>query len=217
MAHLAPCRDDTSAEALAEFFAQHVFKLPTQIVSDRDPRFTGKFWRALMQRLGVSQAMSSAFHPQTDGNTERVNRVLEDMLRHYIDPAQSTWDSLLPLVEFAINDSYHESVRNTPFVLNYGKRPRLPADLVLKGEEAQPTVSTVSCDSANAIVDRIHRVVAEAKKCLEAAQQRQKAYADQHRRDVDFAVGTEVLLNTKHIKINMKGSSKLLPRWVGLV
>lgn len=218
MTHLAPCRDDTSAETLAEIFVQNVFKLhglPSQIVSDRDPRFTGKFWRALMQRLEVSQAMSSAFHPQTDGNTERVNRVLEDMLRHYIDPAQSTWDSLLPLVEFAINDSYHESVRNTPFVLNFGKRPRLPVDLALRGEEAQSQVTNATCDSAVALVDRIHRVVAEAKKCLEAAQQRQKAYADQHRRDVDFAVGTEVLLNTKHIKINMKGSSKLLPRWVG--
>jgi hypothetical protein len=97
------------------------------------PRFTSKFWRALMERLGVSQAMSSAFHPETDGNTERVNRVLEDMLRHYVDPTQANWDSLLPLVEFAINDSVRESVRSTPFVLNYGKRPQLPADLVLRG------------------------------------------------------------------------------------
>jgi hypothetical protein len=76
----------------------HAHGLPRQIVSDRDPRFTGTFWRALMQRLQVTQALSSAFHPQTDGNTERVNRVLEDMLRHYVDPSQGNWDSLLPLV-----------------------------------------------------------------------------------------------------------------------
>jgi hypothetical protein len=77
-----------------------------------------------MQKLHVTCAMSSAYRPQTDGQTECVNRVLEDMLRHFIDPAQSNWDRLLPLVEFAIiNDSYHESVQAIPFVLNYGKRP----------------------------------------------------------------------------------------------
>jgi hypothetical protein len=71
-----------------------------------------------VQRLQVTQALSSAFHPQTDGNTARVNLVLEDMLRHYVDPSQGNWDALLPLVEFAINDSVHESIQSTPFLLN---------------------------------------------------------------------------------------------------
>jgi hypothetical protein len=197
---------------------QHVFRahgLPRQLVSDCDPRFTGTFWRALMQRLGVSQALSSAFHPQTDGNTERVNRVLEDMLRHYIDPAQATWDSLLPLVEFAINDSVHESVRSTPFMLNFGKRPRLPVDLVLAGEESTAVELQSTNDAVDNIAARIQSVVSDAKKCLVAAQQRQKAYADEFRHDVEFDIGTEVLLSTKHINIKMKGTPKLLPRWVG--
>jgi hypothetical protein len=218
MVHLAPCRDDTTAEQFADLFVQHVFKLhglPTQIVSDRDPRFTSKFWRALMERLGVSQAMSSAFHPQTDGDTERVNRVLEDMLRHYVDPTQANWDTLLPLIEFAINDSFHESVCSTPFVLNYGKRPRLPVDLVLRGEESPDVESKPTNDTADSLAERIQSVVSEAKKCLDAAQQRQKAYADQFRRDLSFAVGSEVLLSTKHINVKMKGTPKLLPRWVG--
>lgn len=92
MVHLAPCRDDTTAEQFAELFVQHVFKLhglPSQFVSDRDPRFVGKVWKSLVQRLGITHAMSTAYHPETDGNTERVNRVLEDMLRHFVDPAQS--------------------------------------------------------------------------------------------------------------------------------
>jgi hypothetical protein len=218
MVHLAPCRDDTTAEQFADLFVQHVFRahgLPRQIVSDRDPRFTGTFWRALMERLGVTHALSSAFHPQTDGNTERVNRVLEDMLRHYIDPAQATWDSLLPLVEFAINDSVHESVQSTPFVLNFGKRPRLPVDLVLRGEESPDVELKSTNDAADDIAARIQSVVSDAKKCLVAAQQRQKAYADEFRRDVEFDIGTEVLLSTKHINIKMKGTPKLLPRWVG--
>jgi hypothetical protein len=218
MVHLAPCRDDTTAEQFADLFIHHVFRshgLPSQIVSDRDPRFTSKFWRALMERLGVSQAMSSAFHPETDGNTERVNRVLEDMLRHYVDPTQANWDSLLPLVEFAINDSVHESVGSTPFVLNYGKRPQLPADLVLRGEESPGTASKSTNDTADNLTERIHSVVSDAKKCLVAAQQRQKAYADKFRRDFTLTVGSEVLLSTKHINVKMKGTPKLLPRWVG--
>jgi transposase InsO family protein len=96
--------------------------LDRQLISDRDNMFTSKLWQSLMQKLHVTCAMSSAYRPQTDGQTERVNRVLEDMLRHFIDPAQSNWDKLLPLVEFAINDSYHESMQAIPFVLNYGKR-----------------------------------------------------------------------------------------------
>ena len=92
MVHLGACTDETGAEELADIFLDNVFKLhglPRELVSDRDPRFTSKLWQALMNRLGVSTAMSSAYHPQTDGNTERVNRVLEDMLRHFIDPSQS--------------------------------------------------------------------------------------------------------------------------------
>lgn len=168
-----------------------------------------------MLRLQVTQALSSAFHPQTDGNTERVNRVLEDMLRHYVDPSQGNWDSLLPLVEFAINDSVHESVQSTPFVLNYGKRPRLPVDLVLSGEESTAVELQSTNDAADNIAARIQNVVSDAKKCLVAAQQRQKAYADDFRRDIQFEIGTEVMLSTKHINIKMKGTPKLLPRWVG--
>jgi len=213
MVRLAPCRDDTSAEEFADIFISTVFKshgLPRQLVSDRDNRFTSKLWQSLMQKLHVTCAMSSAYRPQTDGQTERVNRVLEDMLRHFIDPAQSNWDKLLPLVEFAINDSYHESVQAIPFVLNYGKRPLLPLDIVLKGEETGTTSVT-----ADRIAETIQNVVKQAKVCMEAAQQRQKAYADKFKRDVIFNEGDEVLLSTKNIKIKMKGTPKLLPKWLG--
>jgi hypothetical protein len=174
-------------------------------------RFTSKFWQAFTSRLHVQHGMSTAFHPQTDGNTERVNRVLEEMLRHYIEPTQANWDSLLPLVEFAINDSHHESINAVPFVLNYGKRPNLPLDLAVQpmGEEA------TACDSATSLAERIQTVVARAKVYLQAAQQRQKAYADRYRREVHYALGDEVLLSTKNIKIKSAGTHKLLPRWLG--
>lgn len=168
------------------------------------PANSGKF----TDKLRLQRRMSTAFHPQTDGNTERVNRVLEDMLRHYIDPTQTNWDTLLPLVEFAINDSHHESINAVPFVLNYGKRPNLPLDLVVnqKGEEQG------DCDTATSVAERIQTVVAQAKVCLHAAQQRQKAYANTHRRDVKFSVGDEVLLSTKNIKVKTAGTHKLLPK-----
>ena len=213
MVRLAPCHDETSSEKFAGIFLDAVFKshgLPREIVSDRDPRFVSAVWQTLMQRLRVTHAMSSSYRPQTDGQTERVNRVLEDMLRHYIDPTLTNWDTLLPLVEFAINDSYHESIKAVPFVLNYGKRPNLPLDLVLRGEENRST--SVTGDS---LAETIHSVVKAAKICLEAAQQRQKAYYDKNVSDLKADVGTQVMLSTKNIKIKMKGTSKLLPRWIG--
>jgi hypothetical protein len=125
MVHLAPCADDVSAEQLADIFVTQVVAnhgVPRSIVTDHDIRFTSKFWKAFVAQMRVQHGMSTAFHPQSDGNTERVNRVLEDMLRHYIDPTQTTWDSLLPMVQFSINNSYQESIRAVPFELLYGRR-----------------------------------------------------------------------------------------------
>jgi hypothetical protein len=136
MVHLAPSTDDVTAEQLADLFVAQVVAhhgVPRSIVTDRDIRFTSKFWKAFVAQMRVQHGMSTAFHPQSDGNTERVNRVLEDMLRHYIDPSQTTWDSLLPLVQFSINNSCQESINSVPFELVYGKRPRLPLDLVVPG------------------------------------------------------------------------------------
>jgi hypothetical protein len=134
MVRLAPCADDVSAEQLADIFVAQVVAnhgVPRSIVTDRDIRFTSKFWKAFVAQMRVQHGMSTAFHPQSDGNTERVNRVPEDMLRHYIDPTQTDWDSLLPMVQFSINNSYHASINFVPFELVYGKRPCLPLDLVV--------------------------------------------------------------------------------------
>ena len=92
MVHLAPCRDTSSAEDVAKLFFNTVFVkhgLPLDVVTDRDSRFTSKFWRALCAAVGTKLSMSTAFHPQSDGNTERVNRVMEDMLRHVVAADQS--------------------------------------------------------------------------------------------------------------------------------
>jgi hypothetical protein len=115
------------------------------------------------------------------------------------------------MVQFSINNFYQESIRATPFELVYGKRPHLPLDLVVpRGEEMPAT-----CDSATSLANRIQIAVARAKICMQAAQQRQKAHADAHRRELLLAAGDEVLLSTKNIKVKTAGTHKLLPQWIG--
>jgi hypothetical protein len=114
---------------IAKLFLERVFcthGLPMQIVSDRDPRFAGLFWKELLRFMGTKHSLSTAFHSQTDGQTERTNRVLEEMLRHFVNPLQNNWDSLLPVAEFAINNDWQESIGDTPFFLNSGQHPQAP-------------------------------------------------------------------------------------------
>ncbi|KAF1319508.1 reverse transcriptase, partial [Globisporangium splendens] len=132
MVHLAPVSDKISAEKTAKVFVDVVFRLhglPVEIVSDRDTRFTSKFWRALFGLLDTKLSMSTAAHPETDGQTERVNRVLEDVLRSYATSFKE-WSEFLPLAEFALNNSTHVSTGHSPFYVNYGIHPRVPASIM---------------------------------------------------------------------------------------
>lgn len=110
--------------------------MPRAIVSDRDSRFTGHFWRTLMKLMGTQLNLSTAFHPQSDGQTERANRTLEEMLRSYVSYKQNDWDLFLPSLEFAYNNSVNPSTGFSPFFLNYGHDPLVPAALV------RPTTSS---------------------------------------------------------------------------
>jgi len=136
MVHLVPVKSSVSAQETAQLFVDTIFRLhgmPMEIVSDRDPRFTSVFWRSVFQLVGTNLSMSTAAHPETDGQTERVNRVLEDVLRSYATTF-SSWSSFLPIAEFAINHSVHASHGHTPFFVNYGKHPAVPA--LLNGVES---------------------------------------------------------------------------------
>jgi len=162
MVRFAPCTKDTSTTQVATLFIQHVFAnhgMPSVLISDRDTRFTSHLWQELQQQLGTKHKLSTAFHPQTDGQTERVNRVLEEYLRHYISDVQTDWDQWLPLAEFAYNNSWHEAIGTTPFFMNYGRHPRLPSGPT--GPARFPTV--------DAMVNTINDVVAKAKVRLQAA------------------------------------------------
>ncbi|KAF1322122.1 reverse transcriptase, partial [Globisporangium splendens] len=132
MVHLTPVSDNISAEMTAKVFVDVVFRLhglPSEIVSDRDTRFTSRFWRTLFGILDTKLSMSTAAHPETDGQTERVNRVLEDVLRSYAT-SFGEWSEFLPLAEFALNNSTHVSTGHSPFYVNYGIHPRVPASVM---------------------------------------------------------------------------------------
>ncbi|KAG3079061.1 hypothetical protein PI125_g20808 [Phytophthora idaei] len=133
MVHLVPVADAVTAEESAAHFVDMAFRhhsLPESIVSDRDPRFTSAFWSRLFGLLGTRLLMSTAAHPETDGQTERVNRVLEDVLRSYATSFTS-WSSFLPLTEFALNNAVHSSTGLTPFFVNNARHPRVPAQLAV--------------------------------------------------------------------------------------
>ena len=211
MVHICPTTTEVSAKGWAECFTREVVRLhglPKSIVSDRDPRFTSTFWSEVCTLLGIKQNMSTSFHPQTDGQTERANRTLEDMLRSYISPCQTDWDEHLTAVEFAINNSWHESTRDTPFYLNYGQHPLTPINL----SNGPPRVP-----AATAFVNRMQTRIAHAKLCLKQAQDRQASQANVHRRSVSFSVGDLVLLNSKNLKLKKPEESarKLMPKWIG--
>lgn len=135
-----------------------------------------------------------------------MNRILEEMFRHYVNPRGTDWDTFLPAVEFAVNSSWQESVRAVPFFLNFGRLPRGPMG---------PRVVTSGVPHARDLRIRLAEAQKEAKIAMKAAQSRQKAYADKHRKDVEFQVGDKVLLSTRNAKLSVVGCKKLLPRWIG--
>jgi len=208
MVHFVPTVEALNAQDFAVLFVANVVKLhglPRTLISDRGPQFNNKFWEKVCEILGMDKRMSSAYHPHTDGQTERTNRTLEEMLRSYVGYEQNDWDSKLACAEFAINNSWQESVKNTPFFLNYGQHPLTPAKLELP--EDVPAASHY----AEGIVENVKK----AKACMEAAQQRMKARADTRRREVSYRPGDMVLLSTKNISQPGPGVKKLKPLFMG--
>ena len=120
----------------AHIFIDNVFRLhslPEVIISDRDPRFTGKFWRALFDLRGTDLRFSTAFHPQTDGQSERMIQTLENFLRPYIKRHPQTWSQYLALAEFAANNVVNVATGYSPFYLNFGDHPLVPSVLMHGG------------------------------------------------------------------------------------
>ena len=217
MIHIAPTHTTVSAPDLARIMMHEVVRLhglPESIVSDRDVRFTSIFWRCLWSHFGTRLKMSTAYHPQTDGQTERANRTIEDMLRAYVSWEQDDWDQHLTAAEFAYNNSVQASTGCTPFYLNAGQHPLSPVDLVVRTRASALDTSGPSNPASDSFVQRIDASIERAKTNLQAAQARQAKYADQHRREETYKIGDRVLLSTAHLN-NQERAPKLMHRYIG--
>lgn len=205
-----PTQSTLDSKGFARLFVNHVVVshgMPTEVVSDRGPQFSSQFWGDVCTLLCVDRCLSSAYHPETDGQTERANRILEDVLRHFVQPDQRDWVKYVPLAQFAINNSWQESTRHTPFYINHGRHPRMPGLQDI-------TSFTASNPAANAFVADMKQTIRRVKEHIWAAQDRMRTYENKHRRDVTYHDGDLVLLSTANLQT--KGASrKLIPRWIG--
>jgi hypothetical protein len=218
MIHLCPTTTTCTALEAAVLLRDNVIRLhglPRALVSDRDKVFRAKLYQEIVTSYGIRHGFSTSHHPQTDGQTERVNRVMEDYLRHYVRADQSDWDEHLAMAEFAFNNAVHESTQTTPFLLNYGLTPLTPLSFLMQRQAKTLDAFDFQCPAAQAFTEDINKRLSTAKKWLEAAQNRQKANADKSRRNVEFAVGDEVLISTANLYIQTGGTRKLLPRFIG--
>ena len=211
MVHIAACKTTINAVESAELFYENVIRyhgVPRSIVSDRDPRFTSNFWRALWALLGTKLKMSTADHPQSDGQTEVTNKTIENMVRHYVNTKLNNWDENLIAIEIAINNAVHTGTGYSPFQLNSGQNPNFPlsvaAGLVEEGKGVNET--------ANEFIRRISVDLETAKKNLLIAQQNQIEQANKHRRAVKYKVGDQVLLSTAKLSTH---NNKFQSRFIG--
>ena len=207
--HTKATKTTVTAPQLAKIFIEEVVRhhgVPKNIISDRDSRFTSNFWRALWQRLGTKLNMSTAYHPQSDGQTERANRTIEDMIRSYVNYRQNDWDEHLVNCEIAYNNSINATTGYSPFYLTTGQHPLLPGNLLNDNPSTNPT--------AEQVLQRLQEDLQQAKENIEKAQQKQAKYANEHRRPVTFKVGDLVLLSTANLR-NEKRAPKLVAKYYG--
>lgn len=210
-AHFLAIKSTDKPWQLAELFIKEVVRLhgiPETILSDRDPRFTSKFWASVHEGLGTKLNFSTAFHPQTDGQSERTIQTLEDMLRACILDLGGSWEKHLPLIEFAYNNSFHSSIGMPPYKALYGRKCRSPIYWEEIGER-----KLLGSELVQITVDKIKLI----KERLRTAQSRQKSYADRRRRDLEFEVGDYVFLKISPWKgvFRFGKKGKLSPRFIG--
>ncbi|GJW22931.1 hypothetical protein Tco_0033553 [Tanacetum coccineum] len=210
-AHFLPAKENDSMEKLTRQYLKEVVSrhgVPVSIISDRDGRFVSQFWQSLQEAFGTQLDMSTAYHPETDGQSERTIQTLEDMLRACVIDFGKGWDRHLPLIEFSYNNSYHTSIKAAPFEALYGRKCRSPVCWAEVGD-AQLTGPEIVRETTEKIIQIKHR--------LQASRDRQKCYADKRRKPLEFQVGDKVMLKVSPWKgvIRFGKRGKLNPRYIG--
>jgi hypothetical protein len=196
MAHLIPLKkNQKTAEHLVRIFARKIWRfhgIPTDIISDHDSRFTSTEWQQFLGILGVRPQMSTSFHPQTDGQTERINQTIEAYLRSFINYEIDNWVGLLPMAEFAYNNSVTQDTGMSPFFANYGRHQAC----------TNPNTTPTSHDTQEGYINHIVSVQGLVTRNLKATQERMKKYADLKCKDTpEFKIGDLVMLDGRHIQM----------------
>src|SRR6266508_456051 len=210
-AHFIPVKTRYPTKTYAGLYISRIvclLQVPKTITSDRGPQFVARFWGQLQESLGTKLIHSSAYHPQTSGQVEQVNQILEDMLRACVITLAKSWDECLPLEEFSYNNSYQKSLQMAPFEAPYGRKCRSPLTWSEPGERV-----TFGPDLVTEAEEKV-RVIQNH---LKTAQSRQKSYSDKRRRPWEFEVGSWAYLRVTPMKgvhrFGIKG--KLAPRYIG--
>ncbi|GJV81632.1 putative reverse transcriptase domain-containing protein [Tanacetum coccineum] len=176
-----PMRETDPMDKLARMYLNEVVTkhgIPVSIICDRDPRFASNFWRSLQKALGTSLDMSTAYHPQTDGQSERTIQTLEDMLRACVIDFGNGWVKHLTLVEFSYNNSYHASIKAAPFEALYGRKCRSPV--------CWAEVGQVQLTGPELVQETTKRII-QIKQRIQTARDRQKSYVDLQRKGDEFS------------------------------
>ena len=169
--HFVATTEGTSAEGLVRLFRDNVWKLhglPESVMSDRGLQFVAELTKELNRILRIQTKLSTTFHPQTDGQTERMKQEVEQYLRFFIEHRQKDWPEWLAMAEFAINNKVHTATKVSPFIANYGKEVRIGGDIQRKGK----------VESATEFAGRMKKVQEEAEAVLRKTQEEMKRYAD---------------------------------------
>jgi hypothetical protein len=212
MAHFLPCSKTSDASRIARLYFSEIVKLyslPKTIVSDRNVRFTSHFWRTLRHMVGTKLKFYTAYHPQTDGQTEVVNRSLGNLLRCLVQENLRNWDLILPTAQIAYNSSVNWSLGMSPFEVVHGYKPRKPLDLIPMSPHASVSMS------AEAFSQYLHDLHIEINKQLEASNASYKLRANLHKRQVEFNIGDYVMIRIRPEQCPPRSASKLQARSAG--
>jgi transposase InsO family protein len=196
-----PCHKTVTAEDMARLYIDAVFRHkgpPESIVSDRGPQFVSHFWKEFCRILGVKLKLSTAYHPQTDGQTEIMNQYMDQRLRPFVNYYQDNWAELLPMMDYAQFTLEHSSIGMSGFELINGCPPRTSFDWDTPAPTSDP--ERLSQEKAKAMVTRMHEAIEKAKEFMAKAQDKKSRDANAHRREIDFEVGDKVWVSTKNWK-----------------
>lgn len=210
MVRFIPCTKDVDAPELADIICEEIiakYGVPNSIVSDRGSLFTSSYWGTFCYSLAIRRRLSTAFHPQTDGQTERMNQTLECYLRCYINYEQNDWPMLLPSAEYAINNTLHETIGRSPFQVVYTFTPSIRKNIE---SNEQGSENKISKERAEQIIEAQRELSA----VWEHAQRSVTEQYNKHHRDIVFKEGDKVLLASKNIKLH-KVNRKLADKYLG--